>query len=195
MRRPHLSYANVMSTIAVFIALGGTSYAVARNSVGNLQLRKNAVTSSKVKDRSLTKRDLALSARVGSRGPRGPQGASGPQGPPGGTTAPETWKGISLAAGWADYGGDYDGVAYRKEDGRVFLRGLVTRTDGLPPTRSPIGTLPAGYRPPKRMIFAANGGPQTIRVDVGANGQIIWVNGTINEKDFTSLDTISFAPA
>lgn len=65
MRRPHLSYANVMSTIAVFIALGGTSYAVARNSVGNLQLRKNAVTSSKVKDRSLTKRDLALSAQIG----------------------------------------------------------------------------------------------------------------------------------
>ena len=36
MRRPQLSYANVMSTIAVFIALGGTSYAVARNSVGNV---------------------------------------------------------------------------------------------------------------------------------------------------------------
>jgi hypothetical protein len=192
MRRPQLSYANVMSTIAVFIALGGTSYAVARNSVGNLQLRKNAVTSSKVKDRSLSTRDLAPSARVGTRGPRG---STGPQGPPGGTAPPDTWKGVSLAAGWANFGAEYDVAAYRLEGGRVHLRGLVTRTDGLPPAKSPIGTLPVGYRPPKRLIFAVNGGPQVTRVDVAANGQVIWISGTANEKDFTSLDTISFAPA
>ena len=195
MRHPQLSYANVMSTIAVFIALGGTSYAVARNSIGNAQLRKNAVTSAKVKDRSLRTNDLAPSARVGSRGPRGLQGPSGPQGPPGGTTLPDTWKGLSLAAGWANYGAGYDGASYRKEDGRVHLRGLVTRTDGLPPASSPIGTLPAGYRPAKRMIFAANGGPAAVRVDVAPNGQVIWINGTSKEKDFTSLDLISFAPA
>src|SRR5688572_24359804 len=102
MRRPPLSYANVMSTIAVFIALGGTSYAVARNSVGNAQLKRNAVTSSKVKDRSLNRRDLAPSARLGTRGPRGLQGPAGPAGPPGsGTGPPEAWKAFSLAAGWA----------------------------------------------------------------------------------------------
>ena len=28
--RPHLSYANVMATVAVFIALGGSAYAVKR---------------------------------------------------------------------------------------------------------------------------------------------------------------------
>jgi len=195
MRRPQLSYANVMSTIAVFIALGGTSYAVARNSVGNAQLRKNAVTSAKVKDRSLRASDLAPSARIGTRGPRGLQGPSGPQGPAGGTTPPDPWKGLSLAAGWANYAAGYDGAAYHKEDSRVHLRGLVTRTDGLPPANSPIGTLPAGYRPEKRMIFAANGGAQVTRVDVAPNGQVIWVSGTLKEKDYTSLDMISFVPA
>jgi len=195
MRRPQLSYANVMSTIAVFIALGGTSYAVVRNSVGNSQLRSNAVTSAKVKDRSLRTSDLSPSARVGSRGPRGLQGPTGPQGAPGGTTLPESWKGISLAAGWANYGAEYDGAAFRREDGRVHLRGLVTRTDGLPPAKSAIGTLPVGYRPAKRAIFAVNGGPQVTRVDVAANGQVIWVSGNASEKDFTSLDTISFVPA
>jgi hypothetical protein len=184
-----------MSTIAVFIALGGTSYAVARNSIGNAQLRKNAVTSSKVRDRSLRRADLAASARLGTRGPRGVQGPAGPAGPPGnGTGPPEAWKGLSFAAGWGNYGSQYETAAYRKDQsGRVFLRGLVTRTDGLPPASSPIGTLPAGYRPPKRLIFGSSGGPESIRVDIAPNGQVIWVVGTINEKDYTSLDQISFA--
>ena len=43
-----LSYANVMSTIAVFVALGGSSYAalkLPRNSVGSAQIRNGAVQS------------------------------------------------------------------------------------------------------------------------------------------------------
>ncbi|MFM7248233.1 MAG: hypothetical protein ACKO2Y_12320, partial [Actinomycetota bacterium] len=57
-----LTYANVMATIAVFLALGGTSYAVTalpKNSVGTPQLKKSAVTGVKVKDRSLTAADFA----------------------------------------------------------------------------------------------------------------------------------------
>jgi hypothetical protein len=45
-----------MATVAVFVALGGTSYAaikLPRNSVGGSQIRTAAVTSSEVKDRSL----------------------------------------------------------------------------------------------------------------------------------------------
>jgi hypothetical protein len=49
--RSKLSYANVMATLAVFIALGGTTYAVTApppNSVGSKQLRRHAVTNSKI---------------------------------------------------------------------------------------------------------------------------------------------------
>jgi hypothetical protein len=49
--RSKLTYANVMATIAVFIALGGSGYAalkLPRNSVGTKQLRSHAVTNSKL---------------------------------------------------------------------------------------------------------------------------------------------------
>jgi hypothetical protein len=61
MIRDKLSYANVMATVAVFLALGGGAYAalrVPKNSVGSRQLRKNAVNSSKVKDGTLTGNDF-----------------------------------------------------------------------------------------------------------------------------------------
>jgi hypothetical protein len=61
--RVRLTYANVMATIAVFIALGGASYAATqlpKNSVGTKQLKTNAVTGIKVKDRSLGGADIDL---------------------------------------------------------------------------------------------------------------------------------------
>ncbi len=83
------TYANVMSTVAVFIAMGGTSYAVAslpKGSVGEPQLRKSAVTGEKVKDGSLTSADLAAGTLLS--GPRGPRGADGTAGPAGATGVP-----------------------------------------------------------------------------------------------------------
>jgi hypothetical protein len=58
--RARVSYANVMSTVAVFLALGGGAYAlsVPRHSVGRAQLKRNAVTGAKVKNRSLGARDF-----------------------------------------------------------------------------------------------------------------------------------------
>lgn len=51
--RKRLSYANVMSTIAVFLVVGGASALaatqLAKNSVGSKQLKSNAVTSAKIK--------------------------------------------------------------------------------------------------------------------------------------------------
>src|SRR4051812_42384736 len=90
--RNRLTYANVMATIAVFIALGGSSYAALKlptNSVGAREIRTGAVRSSELKDRSVAPEDLAPSTRaalLGERGPRGAMGAigaTGPQGPAG----------------------------------------------------------------------------------------------------------------
>jgi hypothetical protein len=47
----HLSYANVMATLGVFVAFGGASsaaVALPANSVGTKQLKKSAVAASKI---------------------------------------------------------------------------------------------------------------------------------------------------
>ena len=93
--RKRLTYGNVVSSLALFIALGGTSYALTlpRNSVGAPQIRagavhaseirSGAVRSSEVKDRSLGVRDLSTTARRTLRGQTGATGVPGPTGPPG----------------------------------------------------------------------------------------------------------------
>lgn len=61
MFRKYLSYANVVSSLALVIALSGASYAAVvlpRNSVDTPQLKNGAVTSAKVKDGSLRAKDL-----------------------------------------------------------------------------------------------------------------------------------------
>lgn len=73
--------------MALFIALGGTSYAAVKlpkNSVGSGQIKKNAVSSSKVKNGSLTKSDFKASdlpvAPAGAQGPKGDKGDNGTNG-------------------------------------------------------------------------------------------------------------------
>lgn len=81
---------NLVAYLALFVALGGTSYAAAklpRGSVGPQQLRANAVTSAKVRDGSLLKGDFRAGELpgpvTGPQGPAGPAGLAGPQGPAG----------------------------------------------------------------------------------------------------------------
>jgi hypothetical protein len=89
-----LSYANVTATLALFVALGGTSYAVTTlprnsvgpkqlrtNSVGGSEIRKQAVRSSDIGDRSVRLRDISKSTRDALTGQVGPAGPPGPPGP------------------------------------------------------------------------------------------------------------------
>jgi hypothetical protein len=68
-----------MATVAVFIALGGVSYAaikLPKNSVGTSQIKNSAVTKNKISTKT-------ISALHGATGPTGPQGRVGPMGPMG----------------------------------------------------------------------------------------------------------------
>jgi len=70
------SPALVVSLLALFVALAGTTYAATslpKNSVGTAQLKNGAVTKKKISRTTRT-------ALKGNRGPQGPNGATGPPG-------------------------------------------------------------------------------------------------------------------
>ena len=81
--RKRLTYANVMSTIAVFLVLGGaTAFAAStlgKNTVGSKQLKKEAVTLAKIN----TSAKNALKGQAGQTGAQGLQGLQGLAGKPG----------------------------------------------------------------------------------------------------------------
>jgi hypothetical protein len=65
-----LTYANVMATIAVFVALGGASYAASQipsNSVGTNQLKNGAVATAKLQGTSVTTNKIAKEAVTGAK--------------------------------------------------------------------------------------------------------------------------------
>jgi hypothetical protein len=75
-----------MSTIAVFVAIGGTSYAAVslpRNSVGSAQIRHSAVGTSELRTGAVHKTDIAKTTIAGLRGTKGDQGPAGAAGAPG----------------------------------------------------------------------------------------------------------------
>ena len=89
-RRPSASL--VISVVALFVALGGTSYAaltitgknVKNSSLTTKDIKDNSLTSADVRDRSLRLRDFRSgelpNAQRGPAGPAGPAGAAGAAG-------------------------------------------------------------------------------------------------------------------
>jgi hypothetical protein len=108
---------NAIAYLALFVALGGTSYAATalpRNSVGPGQLRADAVTATKVKNHSLVVADLSAAAVAALRGRTGPAGLAGAPGAAGaagaagarGAVGPQGASGPAGAAGAQGLQGD-----------------------------------------------------------------------------------------
>jgi len=67
--RKRITYANVMSSIAVFIVLGGAAFAASKlpkKSVGTPQLKANAVTTAKIKKNAVTSKKIKDGAVTGT---------------------------------------------------------------------------------------------------------------------------------
>ena len=96
--KTHISYANVVATLALVFAMTGGAYAAGVlpvNSVASKHLKSGAVTSAKVKDGTLTARDFSATAlprsggpgTAGAKGDTGAKGDAGATGPTGATGA------------------------------------------------------------------------------------------------------------
>jgi hypothetical protein len=90
--RTRLTYANVVATLALFVALGGSSYAaisvtgknVKNGSLTGKDIKNSSLTSSDVKNRSLLSKDFKSGQLpAGQQGPQGSKGDKGDQGPSG----------------------------------------------------------------------------------------------------------------
>jgi hypothetical protein len=177
-----LTFANVVSCLALFIALGGTGYAafkLPRNSVGARELRPNAVGYSEladdavrgdnVRDGSLDLRDLSSGARrtlAGERGATGPQGVPGPAGVSGANGAPgkdavSLWARVSI--GGTRFGGNATAVDHVGGTGqyRVIFATSVAECSSVA-TLAKVGTDP--------------GDPEAGRITVVPDGDDIRVN-------------------
>jgi hypothetical protein len=112
--RPRLTYANVVSTLCLFLLLGGGAAFAAtqlpKNSVGPRQIKRGAITPAKLA--VATKRAIAAmigeagkTGKTGKTGPQGPRGATGPQGPQGATGAAGATK-VAVRIGKVEKGSE-----------------------------------------------------------------------------------------
>ncbi len=176
-RRFTPSPAFVVSMIALFIALGGTSYAaitrLPANSVGTKQLKNNAVTAAKIKNGAITAAKISHSAVA----------AATVVGAPGAPAYEGTWQAAESSAD--------DGVSFYKDPwGIVHLQGNAANSNG--PQEGTIFTLPAGYRPAKNLYFAAYGnGGTAAYVQVMSDGEVVAFSVA---QAFVGLSEVTFRP-
>lgn len=60
--RRHLSFSNVIASLALFVALGGSAYAVSAQSVGTQELKNSAVTAAKLRNNAVTSTKIRANA-------------------------------------------------------------------------------------------------------------------------------------
>jgi hypothetical protein len=211
------TYANVMATLAVFVALGGSSYAavtLSQNSVksrhiGKGQVRKsdiarNAVTSSQIRDGSLLAQDFkagqlgtGASGTTGPTGPAGPAGPSGPAGPagpsgPSGVEGPTGAEGPAGAQGPAGPSGLVKVLDFEANWSGTTLPGNSGNTIITPP-QCRTESHPAAAGEVAVIAMSAMGSPSVQATDVLYINAMVSVNGgVLTQKNiFDSVESFS----
>lgn len=109
----------------------------------------------------------------------------------------ETWKNLTLLNNWVNFGGGYSTAQYRKENDRVYLRGLIKGG-----TYNSIAfNIPTGYRPLSQTTATSVGSTgygltpaQIVISPTSGNAVLRWytTDGT-KPSSWINLDGISYA--
>jgi hypothetical protein len=200
--RSRLTFANVMSVIAVFIALGGGAYAVTT-------APRNSVVSKSIKNGEVKNGDLGAGAVSGSKiasdpwhvVAANPVGATDPC-----PTTTGTFCGTTNSQGfWSNsIEPGFETVRFSKDaSGYVHLAGLARLNSSNPGFPQDLFILPAGYRPLNRHDFVVDCSFQDNftdsaqgRIDVTKDGNVTWPSDTDVECEtfphWIALDGITF---
>jgi hypothetical protein len=195
--RKRLTYANVMSSIAVFLVLGGATALAAgqlgKNTVGTKQLKKNSVTSAKIKNGAVTgtKVNLATLGTVPSAtnatnaenaknadNAKSAVNASQLGGTPAANYVKGPLEAVHLVGapgepafenGCENFGGEFQRAGFYKDPfGIVHLVGDVKNCTG-----QSVFTLPAAFRPAAFQRFTVHATDTTVgTIRVDANGTV-----------------------
>ncbi len=154
------SPAFVLALVALFVALGGTTYAATslpKNSVGTKQLKNSAVTSKKIKNGAVR------AAKINTTGLTVPKALHATSADSATSLAPiEAWHEVggtvgepALQNGWTNIGMPWSTMAFAKDAaGFVHLKGAIVNSAGGAGT---VFTLPEGYRPVQALLFPVGG--------------------------------------
>jgi hypothetical protein len=215
--RPKLTFANVVSVIALFVALGGTGLAASqlgKNSVGPKQLKRNAVTTTKVKNEAITASKVKKGTLTGTQINASTLGTVPTANSAQTAQTAQTANALSPSEPWHDVGAPGEptflnkwanepalpaepSVAFYKDlDGIVHLQGYAVKGEG-----ERFFELPAGFRPPngKLLLFLVSclgpgdceDGSGTLTISGSGLGKPGAVNSPINAKSLY-LNGITF---
>jgi hypothetical protein len=135
--RGRLTFANLTASLALFLALGGTSYAVTQ--IGSRQIANNSVKSVDVKNNSLTGTDVkngslrAVDFAAGQlpAGPKGDTGATGPPGPQGPAGSVRGYAVVGPNGAIATQGGSFQYLVVTRISAGTYCLGQSGGSTGI----------------------------------------------------------------
>lgn len=210
--RQRLTYANVMSTIAVFgVIAGGTALALpGRNSVQRNDIKRNAVGSKHLKDAAVKAPEIAAGAvgtdevgdgAIGAAdiGPGEVGSAALATGAVGSAQiadatvtpadlAPTTFTDVQLVNGWSTYSATNGPLQIAVDPaGFAHLRGAIRQGNNALPNRA--FTLPPALRPANYEVFSAvaTGGFAVLTIERDGDGTLAsFFGGDFEDASFLS---------